>query len=166
MGTTANAPATDGATEGGLKARITEDMKSAMRAKDAPRLGAIRLLLAAIQQKEVDDRVTVDDAQVLAIIEKLVKQRRDSIDQFEKAGRDDLVANEQFELSVLQVYQPAQASAEEVAAVIAAALAETGASGPADMGKVMALLKPRLAGKADLAAVSALVRSRLAPAAR
>ena len=166
MGTTANAPAVDGAAASGLKARITEDMKSAMRAKDAPRLGTIRLLLAAIKQKEVDDRVVVDDAQVLAIVERLIKQRRDSIEQFEKAGRDDLVANERFELSVLQGYQPAQASADEVTAAIAAALAETGAVGPADMGKVMGLLKQRLAGKADLAAVSAQVRSRLIPAAR
>ena len=156
----------ESAQAGGLKGRITDDMKAAMRAKDAPRLSAIRLLLAAIKQKEVDERVVVDDAQTLAIIDKLVKQRRDSIDQFRKAGRDDLVANETFELGVLTAYQPAQASATEIVAAIDAAIAETGAAGPADMGKVMGLLKPRLAGKADLAAVSAQVRGRLAPASR
>lgn len=145
-----------------LKERITEDMKSAMRAKDSERLGAIRLLLAAIKQKEVDERISVDDAQVLAIIDKLVKQRKDSITQFQQAKRDDLVAKEQAELNLLQSYLPRQASADEVAAEINAAIAAVGAKGPADMGKVMAPLKAKLAGRADLSAVSALVKARLA----
>lgn len=145
-----------------LKDRITEDMKSAMRAKQADRLGAIRLLLAAVKQKEVDERVTLDDAQVLAIIDKLVKQRKDSITQFGQAHRDDLVAKEQAELDLLQGYLPQQAGAEEIAADVTAAIAAVGARGPADMGKVMGLLKPKLAGRADLSAVSALVKARLA----
>lgn len=147
---------------GTLKARITDDMKAAMRAKDAPRLTAIRLLLAAIKQKEVDERIVVDDAQVLGIIDKLIKQRRDSIEQFQRANRADLVAQETLELQVLSAYQPAQASADEIAAAVAAAVAETGASGLGDIGKVMAILKRKLAGKADLSAVSAQVRARLA----
>ena len=150
---------------GGLKARITDDMKAAMRAKDMPRLAAIRLLLAAIKQKEVDERIEVGDAQVLAIIDRLAKQRRDSIEQFAKAGRDDLVAGERFELEVLTAYQPARAGADEIAAAVEAAIAATGAAGPGDMGRVMAILKAQLAGKADLAAVSGQVRSRLAPKA-
>ncbi|MGE0803631.1 MAG: GatB/YqeY domain-containing protein [Lautropia sp.] len=137
-------------------------MKAAMRAKDAPRLTAIRLLLAAIKQKEVDERIVVDDAQVLGIIDKLIKQRRDSIEQFQRANRADLVAQETLELQVLSAYQPAQASADEIAAAVAAAVAETGASGLGDIGKVMAILKRKLAGKADLSAVSAQVRARLA----
>ena len=149
----------------GLKARITDDMKAAMRAKDAPRLTAIRLLLAAIKQKEVDERISVDDGHVLAIIDKLIKQRRDSIGQFQRAGRDDLVAQETLELQLMSGYQPPKAGADDIAAAVAAAIAETGAAGPADMGKVMGLLKSRLAGRADLAAVSALVRTRLRPAA-
>jgi len=145
-----------------LKDRITDDMKSAMRAKDAGRLGAIRLLLAAIKQKEVDERIAVDDAQVVAIVERLMKQRRDSIEQFAAAGRTDLVEREQAELAVLAVYLPARADADEVAAEIGAAIAATGALGPQDMGRVMTVLKARLAGRADLAAVSAVVKSRLA----
>ena len=145
-----------------LKDRITEDMKAAMRAREGDRLATIRLLLAAIKQKEVDERVTVDDAQVLAIIEKLIKQRRDSIEQFQRAGRQDLVDAEQAELAVLATYRPAQASAEEIAAAVAEAISSTGAAGPADMGKVMGLLKQKLAGKADMAAVSARVREALA----
>lgn len=145
-----------------LKDRITEDMKTAMRAKDAPRLGAIRLLLAAIKQKEVDERIAVDDAQVLSIIERLIKQRRDSIEQFQRAKRRDLVDQETLELTILQGYQPAQAGADELAATVAGAIAATGAVGPADMGKVMAVLKPKLAGRADMSLVSALVKSRLA----
>jgi len=145
-----------------LKDRITEDMKTAMRAKDAARLSTIRLLLAAIKQKEVDERVTVDDAQALAIIEKLIKQRRDSIEQFQRANRQDLVDQETFELSVLAGYQPEQASPEELAAAVAEAVGTTGAAGPADMGKVMGILKSKLAGRADMSAVSALVKARLA----
>lgn len=145
-----------------LKDRITEDMKSAMRAKDAPRLSAIRLLLAAIKQKEVDERIAVDDAQALAIIERQIKQRRDSIEQFRRGNRQDLVDKEAFELAVLSGYQPAQASADELAAAVADAIAATGAAGPADMGRVMAVLKARLAGRADMSAVSGLVISRLA----
>jgi uncharacterized protein YqeY len=144
-----------------LKERITEDMKSAMRAKQSDRLGAIRLLLAAIKQKEVDERVTVDDAAVLGIIEKQIKQRNDSIEQFEKAGRTDLADKERAEKSLLSAYLPQQLSDAEVAAEIDAAIAGSGATGPQAMGKVMALLKPRLAGRADLGKVSALVKQRL-----
>ena len=145
-----------------LKDRITEDMKSAMRAKDAERLGAIRLLLAAIKQKEVDERVTVDDAAVVGIVEKLIKQRNDSIEQFEKAGRTDLARKEKDERELLRSYLPQQMSDAELSAAIDAALAESGASGPQAMGKAMALLKPRLVGRADLGKVSALVKQRLA----
>ena len=144
-----------------LKDRITEDMKSAMRAKDAQRLSAIRLLLAAIKQKEVDERVAVDDAAALSIIEKLIKQRKDSIEQFQKAGRTDLVEKENADLVVLTAYLPQQISEAELAAAIDAAVAESGASGPQAMGKVMALLKPRIAGRADIAKASALVKQRL-----
>jgi uncharacterized protein YqeY len=147
-----------------LKDRITEDMKTAMRAKDSARLSTIRLLLAAIKQKEVDERITVDDGQVLAIVEKLIKQRRDSIEQFQRANRQDLVEQESFELTVLSGYQPEQASAEELAGAVDLAIAGTGAVGPSDMGKVMGVLKPKLAGRADMSAVSALVKSRLAAA--
>ena len=144
-----------------LKDRITEDMKAAMRAKDAPRLGAIRLLLAAIKQREVDERVELDDAAVVAVVEKLGKQRRDSIEQFTRAGRDDLAARERFELDVLAGYLPRQAGADEVAAAIDAAIAATGAAGPKDMGKVMGAVKGKLAGRADMAQVSAAIRQRL-----
>jgi len=145
-----------------LKARITDDMKTAMRAKDTARLGTIRLLLAAIKQKEVDERVELDDAAVSSIVEKLIKQRKDSISQFQAAGRDDLVAAEQAELAVLQAYLPEQLSAAEVEAAVAAAIAESGASSARDMGKVMGLLKPRLAGRADMGQVSTLIKARLA----
>ena len=144
-----------------LKDRITEDMKSAMRAKQSERLGAIRLLLAAIKQKEVDERVPVDDAAVLSIIEKLTKQRNDSIEQFEKAGRIDLADKERNELEVLKEYLPQQMSEAELSAAIDAALAESGATGPQAMGKVMALLKPRIAGRADMGKASSLVKQRL-----
>lgn len=144
-----------------LKSRIEADMKEAMRAREKVRLGSLRLLLAAIKQKEVDERITLDDAQVLAIIEKLAKQRRDSIEQFEKAGRTELAEQERAELAVLDVYRPAQADAAQIAAVIEAAITETGAKGIADMGKVMGIVKTKLAGQADLAAVSAQVRARL-----
>jgi uncharacterized protein len=144
-----------------LKDKITEDMKAAMRAKDAPRLGAVRLLLAAMKQKEVDERVELGDADVLAIIEKMLKQRRESIAQFEKAGRNDLAEQEKFEIGVLSGYMPQQMSEAEVAAAVAAAVTESGAAGVKEMGKVMALLKPRLAGKADMGKVSALVKAKL-----
>ena len=137
-----------------LKSRIDADMKAAMRAREKVRLGALRLLLAAIKQKEVDERITLDDAQVLAIVEKLSKQRRDSIEQFEKAGRTELAEQERAELAVLDTYRPAQADDAQIQAVIEAAVAETDAAGMADMGKVMAIVKTRLAGQADLAAVS------------
>jgi uncharacterized protein len=144
-----------------LKDRITEDMKDAMRAKDAARLGAIRLLLAAIKQKEVDERVVVDDAAAVAVVDKLIKQRRDSIAQFEKAHRTDLADKEKAELAILLAYLPQQLSDSEVDAAIDAAIAEAGVAGPQGIGKVMALLKPRLVGRADLAQVSARVKSRL-----
>ncbi|MHB1145059.1 MAG: GatB/YqeY domain-containing protein [Thiobacillus sp.] len=150
-----------------LKLRITDDMKTAMRAKDTARLGTIRLLLAAIKQKEVDERIELDDVAlgdpiIGSIVEKLIKQRKDSISQFQAAGRDDLVAAEQAELVVLQAYLPEQLSAAEVEAAVVAAIAESGASSAKDMGKVMGLLKPRLAGRADMGQVSALIKARLA----
>ena len=145
-----------------LKDQITEDMKTAMRAKDSGRLGTIRLLQAAMKQKEVDERVTLDDAMVIAILDKLIKQRKDSIDAFNKAGRQDLVDIEEAEMKVLQVYLPARLSADEVAAEVKAIVAELGASGPGDMGKVMGAAKSRLAGKADMGAVSAAVKAALA----
>lgn len=144
-----------------LKDQITEDMKSAMRAKDSARLGTIRLLLAAIKQKEVDERIALDDAQVTAVIDKMLKQRRDSISQFEGAGRQDLVDAEKAELEILTAYMPQQLSADEVRAVIAEVIAAVGAIGPADMGKVMGPLKAKLAGKTDMAAASALVKAAL-----
>jgi hypothetical protein len=145
-----------------LKDQITEDMKSAMRAKEAERLGTIRLLLAAIKQREVDERIVVDDAGIVAIIEKLIKQRKDSITQFEKAGRTDLVNQESNELTILQAYMPAQLSAEEISAIVSKTIADLGASGPQDMGKVIGALKPQLSGKADMGAVSGLVKAALA----
>jgi len=144
-----------------LKARITEDMKTAMRAKDSARLSTIRLLLAAIKQREVDERRELSDADVLNVIDKMVKQRRDSIAQFEAGKRMDLVAAEQAELVVLADYQPQQMSEAEIDAAIAAAIAATGASGPAGMGKVMGELKGKLAGRADMSAVSARVKAKL-----
>jgi uncharacterized protein YqeY len=145
-----------------LKARITEDMKDAMRAKDTARLSTIRLLLAAIKQREVDERKELTDADVLAVIDKMVKQRRDSIAQFEAGKRLDLVAIEQAELEVLHMYLPKQLADAEIDALVAEAIATTGAAGPAGMGKVMAELKPKLAGRADMTAVSAKVRAKLA----
>ena len=145
-----------------LKARIFEDMKNAMRAKEVARLGTIRLLLAAIKQREVDDRIVLDDAAVIATIEKMIKQRKDSISQFEKAGRDDLVAVEAAEMVILQAYLPEQMSDAEVEAAVAAAVSSTGAAGPQDMGKVIGVLKAQLAGKADMGKVSGLVKAALA----
>ncbi len=144
-----------------LKDQITEDMKNAMRAKDTARLGTIRLLLASMKQKEVDERIELDDGAVVAIIEKLIKQRKDSISQFQAAKRDDLVAIENAELIVLQAYMPEQMSEAEVAAVVAKAVAEVGATGTQDMGKVMGLVKSQLAGKADMGVVSAQVKAAL-----
>ncbi|HSD59374.1 MAG TPA: GatB/YqeY domain-containing protein [Burkholderiales bacterium] len=144
-----------------LKHQITEDMKAAMKARNTERLGAIRLLLAAIKQKEVDERKDLDDAAVLAVIDKMLKQRRDSISQFEQAGRQDLADKEKFEVSVLKGYMPQAMSGAELEAAVAEAVAAAGAHGPQDMGKVMALLKPRLAGRADMGKVSALVKARL-----
>ncbi|NOT18253.1 MAG: GatB/YqeY domain-containing protein [Sulfuriferula sp.] len=145
-----------------LKAVITEDMKSAMRAKETARLGAIRLLLAAIKQIEVDERIELDDAQIIAIIDKMLKQRRDSISQYEAAGRQELADIEHFEMGVLQTYMPEAASDAEVDSVIAAAVAQTGAAGIKDMGKVMAAVKPVLAGRADMAQVSTRIKAQLA----
>ena len=144
-----------------LKEQITEDMKNAMRAKDTGRLGTIRLLLAAMKQKEVDERVELDDAAVIAIVEKLIKQRKDSISQFQAANREDLVAIENAELVVLQAYMPAQMSEAEVAAVVAKAVTEVGATGPQDMGKVMGAATKQLAGKADGKTISAIVKELL-----
>ena len=144
-----------------LKAQITEDMKAAMRAKDAARLSAIRLLLAAMKQREVDERIELSDADILAIIEKMLKQRRDSVTQYEAGGRQDLADVEKFEIGVLTGYMPQQLAEAEIAAEVAAAVAATGAKAMQDMGKVMALLKPKLAGRADMATVSALVKARL-----
>jgi uncharacterized protein YqeY len=144
-----------------LKERITEDMKAAMRAKDSARLSAIRLLLAAMKQKEVDERIELDDAAVTAIIEKLLKQRKDSASQYEAANRTDLADQEKFEIGVLMPYMPQPFSAEEVAALVRQAVAETGAAGAKDMGKVMAWLKPKLAGRADMTGVSGLVKAAL-----
>ena len=146
-----------------LKAKITEDMKSALRAKDAPRLSAIRLLLAAIKQKEIDERVELTDADVLIIVEKQIKQRRDSIAQYQAANRQDLVDGETFELNLLSAYLPVQLTEAEIAEEIARAIAETGARNMPDMGKVMALLKGRLAGRTDMGKVSGWVRARLSP---
>ena len=144
-----------------LKEQITEDMKTAMRAKEADRLSTIRLLLAAIKQREVDERITLDDAAVVGVVDKLIKQRKDSIAAFQAAGRTDLADKENAEMTVLQAYLPARMSADEVTAAIARIVAETGASGPADMGKVMGAAKAQLAGKADMAAVSAAVKAAL-----
>jgi uncharacterized protein YqeY len=144
-----------------LKSRINEDMKSALRAKDAPRLSAIRLLMAGIKQREVDERIELDDAGVLAVIDRMLKQRRDSIQQFEAAKRQDLADAEKFEVEVLSAYMPQALSAAEVEAAVTAAIAASGARSMADMGKAMALLKPQLAGRADMGQVSAQVKKAL-----
>jgi uncharacterized protein YqeY len=147
-----------------LKDQITEDMKTAMRAKEAQRLATIRLILAEIKRKEVDTQAPVDDAATQALIEKMIKQRKDSISQFEAGGRQDLADIEKAELAVLVAYMPAGLSDEEIAAEVAAAVAQSGAAAPGDMGKVMAILKPKLAGRADMTAVSAQVKRALAGA--
>ena len=144
-----------------LKERITDDMKNAMRAGEKERLGTIRLVLAAIKQREVDERITLDDGQVLAVLEKMIKQRKESITQFENGGRSDLVAKEQAELSVLQTYLPAQMSDAEIDALIAEAVAASGATSIKDMGKVMGLVKAKAQGKADMGAVSARIKQKL-----
>ena len=145
-----------------LKDRINDDMKAAMRAKETDRLGTIRLLNAAIKQREVDERITLDDAAVVGVVDKMLKQRKDSIEAFEKAGRQDLADKEKSEVAVLQAYLPARLSADEVAAEVKAIVAELGAKGPGDMGKVMGAVKQRLAGKADMGQVSAAVKAALA----
>ncbi|MDK9723546.1 MAG: GatB/YqeY domain-containing protein [Sterolibacteriaceae bacterium MAG5] len=147
-----------------LKTRINDDMKTAMKAKDAPRLAAIRLLMAAMKQKEVDERIELDDAAVVAVIEKMLKQRKDSITQYEAAKRQDLADAEKFEVEVLVAYMPQALSAAEVEAIVAAAVVESGAKAPADMGKVIALVKPRVAGRADMGEVSKLVKAKLSGA--
>ena len=145
-----------------LKDRITDDMKNAMRAKDAPRLLTIRGLLAALKQKEVDERITLDDAQVIAIVDKQIKQRKDSISAFQQAGRTDLVDKESAELRVLEGYLPQRLSGDEIVAAVSRIVAAVGATGPGDMGKVMAAVKAELAGRADMGLVSAAVKSALA----
>ena len=146
-----------------LKERITEDMKTAMRAKDSERLGTIRLLQSAMKQKEVDERIELDDAAIVAIVDKMIKQRKDSIAAFEQAARQDLVDKEKAELTVLSAYLPERLSAQELTDAVQAIVKELGASGPGDMGKVMGAVKTRLAGKADMGAVSAAVKAALAP---
>ncbi|WP_339825515.1 GatB/YqeY domain-containing protein [uncultured Arenimonas sp.] len=145
-----------------LKTQLTEDMKAAMKSGEKDRLGVVRLILAAIKQKEVDERVEMTDPLVLAVLEKMVKQRKDSISQYEAAGREDLAAVERYELGVLEAYLPAKMSEAEIQAAIDAAKAESNAAGPADIGKLMGVLKPRLAGKADMGLVSQLVKKSLA----
>jgi uncharacterized protein len=145
-----------------LKERITEDMKSAMRAGDRERLGTIRLALAAIKQREVDERITLDDGQVLAVLEKMIKQRREAITQFQAGNRADLVAKETAEITVLEAYLPARLSDAELDAIIAGAIASTGAASPKDMGKVIAAVKAQAQGRADMGAVSARVKEKLA----
>jgi uncharacterized protein YqeY len=146
-----------------LKERITEDMKTAMRAKDSERLGTIRLLQSAMKQKEVDERIELDDAAIVAIVDKMIKQRKDSIAAFEQAARQDLVDKEKAELAVLSAYLPERLSAQELTDAVQAIVKELGASGPGDMGRVMGAVKTRLAGKADMGAVSAAVKAALAP---
>jgi len=145
-----------------LKLKLTDDMKAAMKSGDKDRLGVIRLVNAAIKQREVDERVVLDDAQVLAVLEKMLKQRRDSFGQFQAAGRTDLADKENFEIGVIQAYLPAQLTDAEVDAIIAATIAEAGAAGPKDMGKVMGLVKPKVAGRTDMGKLSERVKARLA----
>ena len=147
-----------------LKEKITEDMKAAMRAKETARLGAIRLLLSAMKQREVDERIELSDADILSIIEKMIKQRRDSITAFEAAGRQELADAEKFETSILQGYMPQQMTEAEIAAAVAEAITASGAKSPQEMGKVIALLKPKLAGRADMGKVSGLVKAQLSQA--
>ncbi len=145
-----------------LREQLNEDMKAAMKAREAEKLGAIRLLLAAVKQREVDERITLDDGAVISVVEKMIKQRRDSIAQFEKAARQDLVDKEKFEVAILEGYLPKQLSQGEIEAIVAAAISSSGAKSPADMGKVMGVVKPQLAGRADMGKVSGLVKAKLA----
>ena len=145
-----------------LKQRLTDDMKAAMKGGDKATLGVVRLMNAAIKQKEVDERIELDDAAVLAVLEKMVKQRRDSVSQYEAAAREDLAAVERAEIVVIERYLPAKLDEAAILAAVDAAIAQTGATGPADMGKLMGVLKPQLAGQADMGQVSALVKRRLA----
>ena len=144
-----------------LREQLNEDMKTAMKAREADKLGALRLLLAAVKQREVDERITLDDAGVIAVVEKMIKQRKDSIAQYERAQRQDLADKEQYEISVLEAYLPQQLSAAEIEAAVGEAIASTGAKSAADMGKVMGVVKPKLAGRADMGKVSALVKAKL-----
>ena len=145
-----------------LREKLNEDMKSAMKAREAERLGALRLLLAAVKQREVDERITLDDAAVISVVEKMIKQRRDSIAQYEKGARQDLADKERFEIGVLEGYLPQQLTQAEIEAIVAEAVVSSGAKSPADMGKVMALIKPKLAGRADMGKVSGIVKGKLA----
>ena len=145
-----------------LRDKLQDDIKAAMKAREAEKLGALRLLSAAVKQREVDERITLDDAGVVSVIEKMLKQRKDSIEQFEKAKRQDLADKEKYEVSVLQAYMPQALSEAEVTAIVSEAIAASGAKAPADMGKVMGLVKPRVAGRADMGKVSALVKGKLA----
>ena len=145
-----------------LKTQLTDDMKTAMKAGEKERLGVIRLVNAAIKQKEVDERIELDDAQVLAVLDKMVKQRRDSVSQYDAAGREDLAGIERAEIAVIEHYLPAKLSEAEIVDIVDGAIRDSGATGPADMGKLMGVLKPRLAGKADMGEVSAIVKRRLA----
>jgi len=148
-------------TESALKTQINEDMKTALKAGDKRRLGTVRLIMAAVKQREVDERIALDDAQILAVLDKMLKQRRDSIDQYSKAGREDLVEQEHFEVDIIQAYLPQGLSEQEIDALVVAAVSESGAAGVRDMGKVMALLRPQVQGRADMGVVSALVKQRL-----
>ena len=145
-----------------LSTRINDDVKVAMKAKDKPRLGVLRLITAAIKQREVDERITLDDDQVLAVLEKMIKQRKDSIEQYEKAGRDELAQQEAFEIGIIQEYLPEQLSDTEIDALIAEAISSSGAASMKDMGKVMGMLKPKLAGRADMGQVSGKIKAKLA----
>ena len=145
-----------------LSTRINDDVKVAMKAKDKPRLGVLRLITAAIKQREVDERITLDDDQVLAVLEKMIKQRKDSIEQYEKAGRDELAQQEAFEIGIIQEYLPEQLSDAEIDALIAEAISSSGAASMKDMGKVMGMLKPKLAGRADMGQVSGKIKAKLA----
>jgi len=144
-----------------LKQQLTDDMKATMKSGEKDRLGVIRLIKADIQRREVDERIVLDDAQVLAVLEKMLKQRKDSVSQYEAAGREDLAAVERAEIAIIQAYLPAQMSTEDLASEITKAIADSGAAGPQDMGKVMAILKPRIAGRADMGQASALVKQKL-----
>jgi uncharacterized protein YqeY len=146
-----------------LREQLNEDIKTAMKARQAEKLGALRLLLAAVKQREVDERIILDDAGVISVVEKMIKQRKDSISQFEKGARQDLADKEKFEVAILEAYLPQQLAQAEIDAIIADAVAATGAKSPADMGKVMGAVKPKLAGRADMGKVSALVKAKLAP---